>query len=265
MKLLLDNHSTHAIAGSMKTVIMSLTSAILLGGVTLAQEGDKPKINWEQIKKRIEGAVERGDITRDQANAKYEEIKKRGAGQPERLDRNRNPAAREARVLPREARMKQLLGRLVESKKITPDIAHQIAQIAFEARPQGPPAQIEQQKHLEHLSGQLEHLIERAHHELGQIEKTRLEMAERFERERRMFEERRENQRRLMQERREQEMLRANQRPARRAPETDRGERREPPVAETRDREERREPRGREGQPDAPKNERRETEEKRER
>ncbi len=35
---------------------------------------DRP--NWDQIKKRIEGAVERGDMTRDQANKKYEALKK---------------------------------------------------------------------------------------------------------------------------------------------------------------------------------------------
>jgi polyhydroxyalkanoate synthesis regulator phasin len=41
-------------------------------------------IDWESIKKRIEGAVKRGDITREEADAKYEEIKKRTAGWGER-------------------------------------------------------------------------------------------------------------------------------------------------------------------------------------
>jgi len=35
-------------------------------------------VNWPEIKKRIEGAVERGDMTRDEADAKYRAIKKRG-------------------------------------------------------------------------------------------------------------------------------------------------------------------------------------------
>jgi len=46
------------------------------------QEGttvDRP--NWENIKKRIESAVDRGDMTRDEANAKYREIRRKMAGQ----------------------------------------------------------------------------------------------------------------------------------------------------------------------------------------
>ena len=35
---------------------------------------DQP--NWEAIKRRIEGAVERGDLTREEADAKYRELKK---------------------------------------------------------------------------------------------------------------------------------------------------------------------------------------------
>ena len=36
--------------------------------------------DWESIKRRIEGAVERGDMTREEADAKYREIKQRMAG-----------------------------------------------------------------------------------------------------------------------------------------------------------------------------------------
>jgi polyhydroxyalkanoate synthesis regulator phasin len=36
--------------------------------------------DWDSIKRRIEGAVERGDITREEADAKYREIKERMAG-----------------------------------------------------------------------------------------------------------------------------------------------------------------------------------------
>jgi polyhydroxyalkanoate synthesis regulator phasin len=42
--------------------------------------------DWENIKKRIEGAVERGDMTREQADAKYREIKERMAGERRRGD-----------------------------------------------------------------------------------------------------------------------------------------------------------------------------------
>ena len=40
--------------------------------------------DWEGIKARIEGAVKRGDITREQADAKYKEIKERMGGRRER-------------------------------------------------------------------------------------------------------------------------------------------------------------------------------------
>ncbi|MEZ6097051.1 MAG: hypothetical protein R3C03_22985 [Pirellulaceae bacterium] len=40
---------------------------------------DRAQPNWEQIKKRIESAVERGDMTREDADAKYIAIKKRFA------------------------------------------------------------------------------------------------------------------------------------------------------------------------------------------
>ena len=39
--------------------------------------------DWDAIKERIEGAVDRGDITRDEADAKYVEIKKEIAREDE--------------------------------------------------------------------------------------------------------------------------------------------------------------------------------------
>ena len=42
------------------------------------QSEDTPrKIHWESIRKRIESAVGRGDMTREEADAKYKEIKER--------------------------------------------------------------------------------------------------------------------------------------------------------------------------------------------
>jgi hypothetical protein len=38
------------------------------------------QLNWENIKRRIEGAVKRGDMTRKEADAKYREIKERMGG-----------------------------------------------------------------------------------------------------------------------------------------------------------------------------------------
>ena len=49
-------------------------------------------IDWESIKKRIEGAVKRGDITRKEADAKYKAIKERMAGSG-RGTKRRNPRA----------------------------------------------------------------------------------------------------------------------------------------------------------------------------
>ena len=40
------------------------------------------KINWEAIKKQVEGAVKAGKITREQADAKYEALKKQSAQKP---------------------------------------------------------------------------------------------------------------------------------------------------------------------------------------
>ena len=44
-------------------------------------------VDWDAIKRRIEGAVKRGDMTREQADAKYREIKMRAAGGKKDIDR----------------------------------------------------------------------------------------------------------------------------------------------------------------------------------
>ena len=43
------------------------------------KSGTRKDVDWEGIKRRIEAAVERGDITREEADAKYEAIRKRMA------------------------------------------------------------------------------------------------------------------------------------------------------------------------------------------
>ena len=45
---------------------------------------DRKRPDWESIKKRIEGAVKSGKMTREEADVKYKEIKKRMAGRRER-------------------------------------------------------------------------------------------------------------------------------------------------------------------------------------
>ena len=159
----------------MKRLLTSLTSLTLLCSVGHAQERepqrDRPAaqrpVDWDQIKKRIEGAVERGEMTRDQANAKYTEIKKNLASR----DSHPHDHKPDRDDLPREARLRQLLGRLVESQQISREVAVQIHQLAFEGREEGPGPR--QQEHLGKLAGELERLIDRAQHELKAIEETR--------------------------------------------------------------------------------------------
>ncbi len=161
--------------GVMKRLLASLTSLTLLCSAAHAQDREQQRdhpdaqrtVDWDQINKRIESAVARGEMSRDQANAKYTEIK-------------RNLAPREAAQhdqkhdrddLSPEARLKMLLGRLVESKQISREVAVQIHQLAFESHEEGPGPK--QHEHLERLGGELERLIDRAHHELKAIEETR--------------------------------------------------------------------------------------------
>ena len=40
---------------------------------------ERTDVDWDAIKRRIEGAVERGDLTREEADAKYRVIKKQVA------------------------------------------------------------------------------------------------------------------------------------------------------------------------------------------
>lgn len=174
----------------MKKLLTSLTSIVLLGSTGFAQEKnrgtDLKKVDWDQIKERIEGAVKRGDITRDQANAKYAEIKKKHGAHGHRDHPRDREHDHEHDKMPREARMKQLLGRLVESKQISPETAHQIFRTAFEGREEHHEHHKEQEhhEHLEHLAGKLEHLIDRAHRELKEIEKARHELSRGQERDR---------------------------------------------------------------------------------
>jgi len=48
------------------------------------EDAGKRGVDWEGIKKRIEGAVKSGDMTREEADAKYKAIRERMAGRRER-------------------------------------------------------------------------------------------------------------------------------------------------------------------------------------
>jgi len=49
-----------------------------------SERGDRERPGWEGIKRRIEGAVKSGKMTREEADAKYKEIRERMAGRSER-------------------------------------------------------------------------------------------------------------------------------------------------------------------------------------
>ena len=49
--------------------------------------GKPARVDWESIKRRIEGAVKRGDMTRREADAKYKEIRERMGRRDERSER----------------------------------------------------------------------------------------------------------------------------------------------------------------------------------
>ena len=46
----------------------------------VARAGPKRELDWDGIKRRIEGAFKAGKMTREEADAKYREIKQRMAG-----------------------------------------------------------------------------------------------------------------------------------------------------------------------------------------
>lgn len=137
----------------MKKKIPTLALATLLASPawTHAQD-EKKRPDFESIRKRIEAAVESGDMTRDQANQKYAEIKKgmmaspakkfipakkgmmdpfgKKGGPPKLMDR---PAPQGPEPL------KRLLGEMVKQDKLDEKSAARIYQAAFGNRPPSPP------------------------------------------------------------------------------------------------------------------------------
>ncbi|MBN2128259.1 MAG: hypothetical protein JW741_02140 [Sedimentisphaerales bacterium] len=73
------------------------------------------EVDWERIKKRIDGAVKSGQMTREQADAKYREIRKRMArenqgedkrGKYESVERRIKAALEAGKITPEQARKK---------------------------------------------------------------------------------------------------------------------------------------------------------------
>ena len=52
----------------------------------MSREGESDQFNWDNVKWRIEGAVERGDLTREEADKKYREIKQRRSREEKQQD-----------------------------------------------------------------------------------------------------------------------------------------------------------------------------------
>ena len=67
----------------MQNLLITLTTTTLLAFPAIAQERDqkrdqpeRKKSDLENVEKRIKSAVERGDISKEEAKAKYAEVKK---------------------------------------------------------------------------------------------------------------------------------------------------------------------------------------------
>jgi len=78
------------------------------------ERGDRERPDWEAIKKRIEGAVASGKMTREEADAKYKAIRERMAQGAQRGDRRAEYAGIERRIKA-----------AVEAGKITPEEARE--------------------------------------------------------------------------------------------------------------------------------------------
>ena len=172
----------------MKTLVVTLALSTLLVSLLFAQERDRrsdpkkeaqPKIekaNWDRIKERIEGAVERGEMTREQADQKYKELKKSleaesqgNRNQPKRARPGSSPQ------MPRQRRpdaLGHLVGKLVAQKKINREDARRIIETASASRP---PMQNRPNTHGQ-ISGELRDILDQARNELAELQEAREEM-----------------------------------------------------------------------------------------
>ena len=172
----------------MKTLVATVALSTFLVSLLFAQERDRrsdpkkeaqPKIekaNWDRIKERIEGAVERGEMTREQADQKYKELKKSleaksqgNRNQPKRTRPGSSPQ------MPRQRRpdaLGQLVGKLVAEKKINREDARRIIETASASRP---PMQNRPNTHGQ-ISGELRDILDQARNELAELQKAREEM-----------------------------------------------------------------------------------------
>jgi hypothetical protein len=132
----------------MKILIPILTLTALLSPLMQAQERERAgrpqlkddrkvkteQLDWDSIKKRIEGAVARGDMTRAQADQKYLETKKKLA--PPARQRETRPSPRRPIANQDQSNaLKKVLSELLAQNRINRDDARRIAQAAYASFP----------------------------------------------------------------------------------------------------------------------------------
>ena len=172
----------------MKTLVAALALSTLFVSLLFAQERDRrsdlkkqaqqkiEKVNWDRIKERIEGAVKRGDMTREQADQKYKELK-RSLDAKSQGNRNQPNRARpgSSPQMPRQRRpdaLGQLVTELVAQKKIDRDDARRIIETAFASRP---PMQNQPNTHGQ-IASELRDILDQARNELTELQEAREEM-----------------------------------------------------------------------------------------
>ena len=182
----------------MKIFLPTLTLSALLVSSLSAQERDRDlrpargeadqpaieKIDWDRVKERIEGAVERGDLSRDQANQKYAELKKRLIQKPKaKRDQPLRNHPENSRQIPAQRRpdaLGRVLGELIAQKKINRDDARKIFEAAYASRPQMQTRQ-DRPNPQGQMMEELRDVLNEAREELEEIRGARREMFEEHE------------------------------------------------------------------------------------
>ena len=134
------------------------------------------KVNWDQVKERIEGAVKRGDMTRKEADQKYTELKKsleaKSQGNRNQSDRARPGSSPQISRQRRPDALGRLVGELVAQGEINRDDARRIIEAANASRP---PMQNRPNTHSE-IGKELRDILNQARHELAKLQEAREEL-----------------------------------------------------------------------------------------
>ena len=134
------------------------------------------KVNWDQVKERIEGAVKRGDMTRKEADQKYTELKKsleaKSQGNRNQSDRARPGSSPQISRQRRPDALGRLVGELVAQGEINRDDARRIIEAANASRS---PMQNRPNTHGE-ITRELRDILNQARHELAKLQEAREEL-----------------------------------------------------------------------------------------